>query len=95
MEDEALRARAIEDMDRERRTSVLFAGFVILSLLLIAVWGATGAGYFWPTWPIAAGVFAFAVAGLARAWSDRTFAEATIRQRMGQVGGTAPPGIQR
>jgi hypothetical protein len=26
--------------------------FVVVNLVLIAVWAATGAGYFWPLWPI-------------------------------------------
>lgn len=95
MEDQALRGRAIEQIERERRSSVLFAGYVVVSLLLIAIWGAAGAGYFWPIWPIAAGIFAFAFAALARGWSSLHSAETTIRQRIGQVGGEAPPGIQR
>jgi hypothetical protein len=95
MEAEGIRSMAIDDMNREGRTSVLFAGFAVLSLLLIAIWGAAGAGYFWPTWPIAAGAFAFAVAALAQAWSNRPYADSTVRARVAQVSGQAPPGIQR
>jgi hypothetical protein len=29
-----------------------FVGFLAVALLLIAIWAATGAGYFWPAWPI-------------------------------------------
>lgn len=35
-------------------------GWIALSVLLIAIWALTGAGYFWPVWPIlgtAFGVF--------------------------------------
>ena len=28
------------------------ASFVAVNLLLIAIWALTGAGYFWPIWPI-------------------------------------------
>ena len=28
------------------------AAFVAVNLLLIVIWAATGAGYFWPIWPI-------------------------------------------
>jgi hypothetical protein len=28
------------------------AGLVALSVLLVAIWALTGAGYFWPIWPI-------------------------------------------
>lgn len=95
MEAEGLRDRATAEMGREGRTSVLFGGYVVLSLLLIAVWGAAGAGYFWPTWPIAAGAFAFVLVALAQAWPSRGPAETTVRQRVAQLSGTAPPGIQR
>ncbi len=26
--------------------------YVIVNLLLVAIWAVTGAGYFWPIWPI-------------------------------------------
>jgi hypothetical protein len=31
-----------------------FAPFVAIAVLLIAIWALTGAGYFWPVWPIGA-----------------------------------------
>jgi Domain of unknown function (DUF1707) len=33
-------------VDPERRA------FLLTSLLLVAIWALTGAGYFWPVWPI-------------------------------------------
>ena len=95
MDAEGLRDRARNEMARDGRGSTLFAGYVVLSLLLIAVWGATGAGYFWPTWPIAAGAFLFTFVALARSWPNQAPAETTIRAREAQLGGVAPPGIQR
>jgi len=36
------------------------ARFVAVSVLLVAIWALTGAGYFWPVWPILGwGLFAF------------------------------------
>jgi hypothetical protein len=35
---------------RELRSHV--AAFVAVNLLLVAIWALTGAGYFWPVWPI-------------------------------------------
>jgi hypothetical protein len=29
-----------------------FPAFVAVNLLLIVIWAATGAGYFWPIWPL-------------------------------------------
>ncbi len=34
--------------------------FIAVSILLVAIWALTGAGYFWPVWPILGwGLFAF------------------------------------
>jgi fatty acid desaturase len=36
---------------RRRRSSELRA-FIGVAVLLIAIWALTGAGYFWPVWPL-------------------------------------------
>jgi len=95
MESNVLRENAIESLVRERRSGALSGGFAVLCLVLIVIWGVTGADYFWPVWPILAGLVAFAVASLARGWSNREFAETTVRARMSQMSGQAPPGVQR
>jgi uncharacterized protein DUF1707 len=41
-------------------------GMLAISVLLVAIWALTGAGYFWPMWPLAY----FAVASLARGWGN-------------------------
>jgi hypothetical protein len=50
-------ARLVEDLPRrprdrtaERREHV--RSYVAVMLLLVAIWALTGAGYFWPIWPI-------------------------------------------
>lgn len=35
-----------------RRTLGIPTTFVWISVLLIAIWAASGAGYFWPVWPM-------------------------------------------
>jgi len=35
-----------------RRRRPELAAFVAVNLMLIVIWAATGAGYFWPIWPI-------------------------------------------
>ena len=35
-----------------RRLRPELAAFVAVNLMLIVIWAATGAGYFWPIWPI-------------------------------------------
>lgn len=40
-----------------RRPLPSLSPVVALALLLVAIWALTGAGYFWPVWPIAAVAF--------------------------------------
>ncbi len=43
--------RAGEDRGR-RELRAHVASFVLVNLLLIGIWAMTGAGYFWPIWPL-------------------------------------------
>jgi hypothetical protein len=95
MEAHPTRERAIEGLARQRRSAVAFVAFVVGSLALIAIWGLTGDGYFWPGWPIAAAAVAMIGVVLARTWSDREFADPTVRAQEAHFRGVAPPGIQR
>lgn len=47
------RAAAIERLENKRdfRNHVLVYGAV--NMMLVVIWAASGAGYFWPIWPIA------------------------------------------
>ena len=95
MSEAELHDRAMESLVRQRRTGALFGAWVVGSIVLVAIWGLTDYGYFWPGWAMAAGLLLAGMAGLARTWSDRSFARATVNARMAQLSGTAPPGIQR
>ena len=95
MSDSELRERATASLERQRRSGVLFGAWVIGSIVLIAIWGLTGFGYFWPGWAIVAGFLLAGSVSLARTWSDRSFAEPEVRARMAHLAGQAPPGIQR
>jgi hypothetical protein len=39
---------------RRGALAVDVASFAVFSAVLVGVWAATGAGYFWPVWPIVA-----------------------------------------
>jgi uncharacterized protein DUF1707/2TM domain-containing protein len=39
------------DRERDGRRAHLVA-FMLVNLLLLAIWAAAGAGYFWPIWPL-------------------------------------------
>jgi Domain of unknown function (DUF1707) len=55
-----------EARPRPRRRRRDLRPFVATAILLVAIWALTGAGYFWPVWPILGwGVFALGPAGWA------------------------------
>jgi len=43
--------------------------FALLAGLLVAIWALTGAGWFWPAWPL--GFMAFGMLKHGRAWAAR------------------------
>ena len=42
--------RRLGKAERELRQHA--ASYVVVNLMLIGIWAATGAGYFWPIWPL-------------------------------------------
>jgi signal transduction histidine kinase len=52
-EDDALDAPPAASPERRRRFAVDHAAvFAVVNGLLVAIWAVTGAGYFWPIWPL-------------------------------------------
>ena len=95
MTDSELHERAVESLVRQRRSGALFGAWVIGAIVLIAIWGLTGFGYFWPGWPMVVGLLAGGAVTVARTWSDRAFSRTAVNARAAHLSGQAPPGIQR
>ena len=66
MSEAELHDRAMESLVRQRRTGALFGAWVVGSIVLVAIWGLTDYGYFWPGWAMAAGLLLAGMAGLAQ-----------------------------
>ena len=81
MTDTTPREAAVRRLEAKRDFRNHVAIYVIVNALLVVIWAATGAGYFWPIWPIAGwGI------GLAfNAWVvlfERPITEDQIRREM-------------
>ena len=50
-DDSERRAAAIRRLKAKRGFQIHAAVFVIINVLLVAIWASTGGGYFWPIWP--------------------------------------------
>lgn len=51
-ENEVLRARALESIRKKREFASHLAAYVLVNGLLIVIWAVTGAGFFWPVFPL-------------------------------------------
>jgi hypothetical protein len=47
-----LRERAIEHLKKKSEFKAHLLAYVLVNAFLVAVWAATGAGFFWPMFPI-------------------------------------------
>ena len=48
------RKQAVRNIKRKRRLVTHVASFVVVDIIMIVIWYATGGGYFWPGWVILA-----------------------------------------
>lgn len=50
--DEDLRARAVASLRKKRELQAHLAAYVLVNGFLVVIWAITGAGFFWPAFPI-------------------------------------------
>jgi len=77
------RQEAIERLKQKRDFRTHLSVYVVVNALLVAIWALSGAGYFWPVWPILGwGV------GMAFHWWDtymqKPITEQQIEREMGR-----------
>jgi hypothetical protein len=80
------REAAIRRLKAKRGFTVHAAVFVIVNILLVAIWATSGGGYFWPIWPFLGWGIGLAFHG----WSvyfQGPISEDDIRREMEKGGG--------
>ena len=71
------RAAAIQRIEAKREFGLHALVYLLVNTLLIIIWAASGAGYFWPIWPIAG----WGIGVVLHAWTtygQRPISEADI-----------------
>ena len=51
-DDQALRARAVQRLKKQRDFRIHLLMYLLVNGSLIVIWAMTGAGFFWPVFPI-------------------------------------------
>jgi hypothetical protein len=62
--DEELRAAAVKRLKDKRDFKAHVLAYVTVNLLLVAIWAATSAGFFWPVFPL----FGWGIGLVFHAW---------------------------
>jgi uncharacterized membrane protein len=62
--DEELRAAAVKRLKDKRDFKAHLLAYVTVNLLLVAIWAATSAGFFWPVFPL----FGWGIGLVFHAW---------------------------
>jgi hypothetical protein len=75
------RDAVIRRLEAKRGFNVHAALYVIVNLLLMFIWGFSGAGYFWPVWPIVGWGVGLAFHGWTT-YFEKPITEEDIRREM-------------
>ncbi len=85
--EQQLRQEAIHRLKAKQNFWRMLGGFVILWIIMIAIWALSGGGYFWPAWVI----FGTGIAVLFSGWGafgpKSSINEAQIQAEMRKLNG--------
>jgi hypothetical protein len=84
--EQQLREKAVERLKKKRDFTTHVFIYVAVNAFLVAIWAVTGAGYFWPIFPI----LGWGIAVIANAWDvygRKPFSEEEIRREADRLRG--------
>lgn len=82
---EDTREAAVRRVKAKRDFKTHVAVYILVNALLIVIWATTGAGYFWPVWPLAGWGIGLAL----NAWTvyfEQPITEDDIEREMARTG---------
>ena len=84
---EERREAAVERVKAKRDFKTQLAVYVLVNAMLVVIWAVSGAGYFWPIWPILGWGIGLALNGW-RVHVTKPISEDDIRAEMHESGPT-------
>lgn len=88
MDDDTRRHAAIKRLKAKRDVRMHLGIYVLVNLLLVAIWAMSGGGFFWPVFSIVFWGFGVAVQAWG-AYGERGITEAEIQREMDRMGDDA------
>ena len=86
--EEAQRGQAIRNIKRKRDLVAHVVSFIVVNIIMIIIWYATGQGYFWPGWVLlATGIGLVAGIGNSFRRGPSEISEEDIRREMDKLAG--------
>jgi len=88
MSDDELRTAAIKRLEEKRDFRTHVVTYLVVNGFLVGIWAITGAGWFWPVFPL----FAWGIGLVLHAWTlygQGEITEDAIQQEMRRRGGAA------
>lgn len=86
------RQKAVKRLKAKRDLRNHVASYVIVNTMLVIIWAMSGAGYFWPIWPISGWGIGLAFSAYT-VYLRKPITEADIQAEMGRDGPQDTPGV--
>ncbi len=82
MAEDERRDAAIKRIKEKRDFTTHVVTYLVVNGLLVGIWAVTGAGYFWPVWPIMGWGIGLALHAWATFVGERPISEAEIQREI-------------
>lgn len=85
------RESAIKHLNAKRSFRSHLVIYLLVNTMLVVIWAATGAGYFWPIWPIAGWGIGLALNAYGVFFGAKALSEGEIQAEMDRQGQRRSP----
>jgi hypothetical protein len=81
----SLRDQAVASLKRKQAFKQMLVSYVLVNALLIVIWAASGAGYFWPVWVLGGWGIGLGFAAWAAYGQGHSITEADVTSEMSRM----------
>jgi hypothetical protein len=82
------RAAAVARLREKRDLATHVVVYLVVNAALVGIWAVTGAGYFWPVWPLLGWGIGIVIHVYTVFIGERPISEASVQREMRRQGGS-------